>query len=132
MYQALKAYFVDDYGMIFVLRLIALIAIAPQVLADSNSNAVNERLPVRKAEVEAHWKVDCQVSWAGLLELRSKGGGQACDLPSNLRRELQLCAFIYQPPGVQSLHTDPDYQGAINSMGGGGQCQKASNTDSKK
>ena len=124
MYQALKAYIVDDCSMIFLLRLVMLIAVVPQVLADSNSNAVNERLPVRKAEVEAHWNVDCQASWAALLDLRSKVGGQACDIPSNLRREIQLCAFIYQPPGEESQHAGPDYQGAASSIDVPRECGK--------
>ena len=118
--------------MIFLLRGLLLLAVAPMLLADSNSNAVNERIPVRKQEIEAHWKLDCASSWAAAIELRRPPHHENCSLPADLQRQLQLCAFIYQPPGEQATHTGPDYLAAISREGEGGQCHKLSGADSKK
>ncbi|MBE9537773.1 MAG: hypothetical protein IMF06_01760 [Proteobacteria bacterium] len=110
--------------MTFFLRIIASALFAPLVLADSSSNAVNERLPVRKAEMEAHWRVDCAGSWAAYIALREKSAGEACILPPELRHQLQLCVFIYQAPGEVFRHTGPDYQGAVSSVDIAGDCGK--------
>jgi len=101
MYQALRVYF-------SVLLFLAI----PAVLADSSSSTVNERLPVRKAEMEAHWKVDCAGSWANLTELLGRSREGACSIPPGLHREMKLCSFIYQPPGEEMGHFCPDYRGA--------------------
>ena len=98
----------------FLFRMLALLLVAPVLLADSNSNAINERIPVRKAEMEVHWNVNCVHSWARVEELRGKPGAGECVFPSDLQRQLQLCAFIYQPPGEESSHSGPDFQAAIN------------------
>jgi hypothetical protein len=100
--------------MMFLFRMLLLLSTAPWLLADSNSNAVNERIPVRKAEIEAHWNVNCKHNWARMEKLRSRSGGEKCVLPPDLQRQLQLCAFIYQPPGEESTHSGPDFQAAIN------------------
>lgn len=100
--------------MVYLIRVLLLFAAAPLLLADSNSNAVNERIPVRKKEMEVHWNVDCATSWATFTELRRATSKENCTLPSELRRDLQLCAFIYQPPGEPSSHVGPDYLGAIS------------------
>jgi len=110
--------------MIFLFRLLLLLP-APLVLADSSSNAVNERIPVRKAEMEVHWKVDCAGSWATFVELRDRAAGEACTMPAELQRQLQLCAFIYQPPGEEVTHSYPDYRAATGTGGGEGLCQQA-------
>lgn len=107
--------------MILLFRLVLLLT-ASLALADSDSSAVNERIPVRKEQVEAHWKVDCAGSWASLLELRVEAGQYGCILPVYLQRQLQLCAFIYQPPGESFVHAGPDYQSAIEGKRGGGEC----------
>ena len=99
--------------MIFLFRILLLLA-APLVLAESNSNAVNERIPVRKAEMEAHWNVNCADSWARVEEIPGGVGGGVCALSPELQRQLQLCAFIYQPPGEENTHSGPNFQAAIN------------------
>ena len=101
MYQALRVYFC-------VLLFLAI----PAVLADSNSSTVNERLPVRKAELEAHWKVDCAGSWTNLVERLGRSREGECRIPPGLHREIKLCGFIYQPPGEELSHSCPDYRSA--------------------
>lgn len=85
---------------------------APVSSASGSSDAVNERITVSPAEMEAHWQVDCASSWARVIELREKAGSPDCVIPPDVLRELKLCAFIYQPPGQQLTHTGPDYQSA--------------------
>ena len=107
-------------GGMFLVRMFVLLLVAPTLLAgsnanaNSNANAVNERLPVRKTEMEAHWNVNCAHDWARMEELRSISGGDECVLPPDLLRELQLCAFIYQPPGEETTYSGPNFQTAIN------------------
>ena len=85
---------------------------AAALSANGSSDAVNERIHVTPAEMEAHWQVDCANSWARAIELHPKAGSPDCALPAGVLRELKLCAFIYQPPGQQLTHTGPDYQSA--------------------
>ena len=110
--------------MFLFIRLTLLILIAPALMADANSNAVNERIPVRKAELEDHWDVDCSSSWKRWVALQSDTRQKTCDIPPALQRQLKLCAFIYQPPGEEYNHSGPDYQGAVNSKGVRG-CQSS-------
>ena len=109
--------------MVFLLRFLVLMLVSSFTQADGNSNAVNERLPVRKAEMETHWQVDCARSWANKVELRGKPGAQDCVIPQGLQRQLQLCAFIYQPPGEQAAHTGPDFRAAFTDKGTKGDCE---------
>jgi len=101
MYQALKVYFC-----------LLLFLVAPALLADSNSSTVNERIPVRRAELEAHWKVNCGDSWVRLTGLLGKSVTAECGIPPGLQREIKLCGFIYQPPGDELSHPCPDYRSA--------------------
>lgn len=67
---------------------------------------VNERIPVSKLELEAHWQVDCKQGWNDLTQLASAFDDQGgCVIPVKLQRQIQLCAFIYQPPGETSHDT---------------------------
>jgi len=84
------------------------------VIADDTFNAVNERLPVSKAEMEVHWRVNCREVWARLHEIRGQGTTHECVLPVDLQNQLTLCAFIYQPPGEELPYSGPDYQSAIS------------------
>ena len=84
------------------------------VLAAAGSDTVNERIPVRKAEMEAHWKVDCRALWQALTTaLPAASGRESCGVTPDLRQQLQLCAFIHQPPGEESTHSCPDYRGLL-------------------
>lgn len=86
----------------------------PGLLLAAQSDTVNERIPVRKAELEAHWQIDCAASWS---ELRSAvGAGEECMLSADLHRQLKLCAYIYQAPGAPPAQNCPDYRGAINRL----------------
>ena len=109
--------------MVFLLRVLVLILVSSFAQAEPSSDAVNERLPVRKAEMETHWQVDCARSWANKVELRGKPGARGCILPPDLQRQLQLCAFIYQPPGEQVVHAGPDYRAAFADPGTKGDCE---------
>ena len=96
-----------------ILFLLAFFSLAAgHVSADSNSNAVNERITVTPVEMESHWQVDCAASWARAIELREKAGSLDCALPTGVLRELKLCSFIYQPPGQQHAQSGPNYQSA--------------------
>ncbi len=94
---------------------ILLFYVYPEIAwATSTSDAVNERIPVRNDEMEIHWQVDCQATW---LQLRSMVESQAsCQAEPGLLRDLQLCSFIYQPPGEESSEQSPDYSGALDAL----------------
>jgi hypothetical protein len=90
--------------------------LSPLSLAGDSDDAVNERIPVNRAEMEAHWQVDCAAAWEQLLAAAAQSTKQPintnnCGIPDQLRREIQLCAFIYQAPGGNSGHDCPDYRG---------------------
>ena len=82
-------------------------------LTENQSNAVNERLPVTRAELEAHWQVDCQANWAAIKNRRSSAD---CPPDAELLQALQLCAFIYQPPGEEPAAVCPDYRGLLQHL----------------
>jgi hypothetical protein len=100
--------------------------VAPAAYAASVSDAVNERVPVSRAALEAHWHVDCASSWARLSDAVSRAqAGVGCDIAVGLRDELELCAFIYQPPGTQGSEgvteacpdcCSPDYRAAVELL----------------
>jgi len=84
-----------------VQKFCCLLFFAPAAYAASVSDAVNERIPVSTAALEAHWPVDCPASWARLSDAGVRAqAGASCDIAVGLRDELELCAFIYQPPGA--------------------------------
>ena len=97
--------------MVFSRTLLLLLLSAPITCAMGNTDAVNERIPVTRAEMETHWQLDCKASWNTLLQgakpTRSDNG---CNIPSDVQRQLQLCGFIYQPPGQAATHVCPDHQ----------------------
>ena len=97
-----------------------LVLITPVCVAADNSDAVNERIPVSRAEMEQHWQLDCTGSWNQLKQVAQNfQGAQGCELVSGLVRQLQLCAFIYQPPGSPAADDCPDYQAAYRVAGQG-------------
>ena len=99
--------------MSFSRNLCCALIIAPSVWAGGSSDAVNERIPVSKLELEAHWEVDCEKDWNGFIGLASAFKNQGeCVIPPQLPHHMQLCAFIYQPPGETALNTCRDFEGA--------------------
>ncbi|RLA44601.1 MAG: hypothetical protein DRQ97_11105 [Gammaproteobacteria bacterium] len=85
-------------------------------LAD-DADAVNERIPVHKTEMEAHWQVECTAAWEHLLAAAAQYTNRGnCGIPNQLRREIQLCAFIYQAPGGDPGHDCPDYSGLLKQL----------------
>lgn len=99
------------YPLLLILSLVALAD------PDSDSDAVNERLPVRKAELESHWQIDCQGSWSAVRQAFEQDSPPAdCRPSTEQRRQLELCAFIYQPPGEKSSHSCPDYRGLLRQL----------------
>ncbi len=119
---------INHTGMAILLLISPLLS--PLSLAGDSDDAVNERIPVNRAEMEAHWQVDCAAAWEQLLAAAAQSTKQPintnnCGIPDQLRREIQLCAFIYQPPGGDSRHDCPDYRGAskyLNEAGKSGKC----------
>ncbi len=101
--------------MTILLWILLLLTVAPPVTADNTSNAVNERIPVSKAAMEAHWQVDCSSLWK---QLKEGDGGVAldCPLPVDLKKQLTLCAFIYQPPGEALAYPGPDYRSIVDAQ----------------
>ena len=62
-----------------------LVCLAPLVMAATPvSDTVNERLPVSRVELEAHWQVDCSAAWAELEQLAGATG--QCVPGARLRR----------------------------------------------
>ena len=95
-----------------------LVCLAPLVMAATPvSDTVNERLPVSRVELEAHWQVDCSAAWAELEQLAGATG--QCVPGARLRRTLQLCAFIYQPPGEEVATACPDFAAALDLLEAG-------------
>lgn len=93
-------------------------------LTENQANAVNERLPVSKAELEAHWQIDCQANWT---RINNHADSAACPPDEKLLQTLQLCAFIYQPPGEEPAAVCPDYRGLLGHLEAApasGSCEK--------
>lgn len=90
--------------------ILALLTLVSPAFAADDSSAVNERIPVRKDEVESHWQVDCHELWRQLAT--STDTGEYCGLSAGQRSDLRLCSYIYQPPGEQIAEPCPDYQRA--------------------
>jgi len=81
-------------------------------LADNDGDAVNERIPVDKAELEDHWQLNCAAAWAQLqAAMPGRSTNDQCEITPELVREITLCSFIYQAPGDSSQHECPDYRG---------------------
>jgi hypothetical protein len=89
----------------------------PMTLLADSSDAVNERLPYAREELEAHWQVDCAANWRALQKLASRftPGLVSCETTAELRRALQLCAFIYQPPGEPVDNACIDYRSSLQA-----------------
>lgn len=82
-----------------------------QAVSDS-SDTVNERIPVRKAELEEHWQVNCQDTWLDLQQAMTQASAGGCAIPPRLHHEFKLCSYIYQPPGAEPAPGScPDYRG---------------------
>jgi hypothetical protein len=93
-------------------ELALLLLLSALALADNGGDAINERIPVNNAELEAHWQVDCAAAWDRLQTAAARHSTQEqCEIIARLAQDIKLCAFIYQPPGVNSQHTCPDYNG---------------------
>lgn len=91
--------------------------LSPMALATGSSDTVNERFAVTRAEMEAHWRVDCDASWGSLQEIANTFGRVGnCKIPPDLVRQLQLCEFIHQPPGSSSTGNCPDYHAAKHAL----------------
>ena len=84
--------------------------------AQGNADAVNERIPVKNIEKEAHWGVNCIAAWENLQAAAAPVGAENCGISGQLLHEIQLCAFIYQPPGENSQRQYPDYQCALQRL----------------
>jgi len=94
-----------------------LLLASPLALAGATSDAVNERIPVSAAELEAHWQVDCRAVWDRLLAQAHQAlASDRCDIPAATRRDVELCAFIYHPPGGASRRDCPDFRGALHLL----------------
>lgn len=94
-----------------------ILLLAAGALAASEADTVNERIPVSKTQLEAHWGVDC-AGLAGQLrgDMGRAFGGKDCGVTPSLLTDLQLCAFIYQPPGGNGGHRCPDYRAALEAL----------------
>ncbi|MCB1677984.1 MAG: hypothetical protein KDI16_04805 [Halioglobus sp.] len=77
-------------------------------LAGPGADTVNERIPVSKDQLEAHWELDCAGARADLQ--RTLAAERAdCGVAEPLRRALRLCAFVHQPPGREPAPRCPDF-----------------------
>ncbi len=73
--------------------------------------------------MEAHWQVDCHQLWRQLVDAVSSADN--CGLSAPLQRDLQLCSYIYQPPGESNDSHCPDYGRAralLNAENTAGRC----------
>ena len=103
--------------MTYYQAIIVQLVLTPLALAQGSADAVNERIPVKKAEMEAHWQVDCASAWSRLQAAATPPlVVDNCGLTAQLRRQIQLCAFIYQAPGDNSIHRCPDYRSVSDHL----------------
>lgn len=98
-------------------KLCLVLLCSPLVSAAPASDAVNERIPVSRADMEAHWGVDCRGLWLRLEgQLGQPSASGQCAISPAVRHELELCSFIYQPPGAVAEHGCPDYRGLLGRL----------------
>ena len=110
-----------DELMTRFLFFIAALSLAGLALADSDTDAVNERIPVSPDALERHWRVDCADAWARWQKstadnLADTRANNPAEVATDLGRELKLCAFIYQAPGDDRDHRHPDYRSAADTL----------------
>jgi len=90
--------------------LAAMVCLAPVARGQGDDNAVNERIPVDVDQLQSHWQVDCAASREVLsMQLQSIAPG-SCVISPELQRQMQLCGFIFQPPGDAVKQACPDYR----------------------
>lgn len=94
----------------YLLALTALLS--AQAHTRTDTDAVNERIPVSRYEMEEHWQVDCTATWRELAGLKA---GTAEIESGGILTRLQLCSFIYQPPGSEYSNC-PNYRLAEASL----------------
>lgn len=117
LYQAIGGYSGLEYSMALKRLFVACAFLVPLAVAEPASDTVNERLPVSAAELEAHWRVDCGATWAAVsASVGLPGAGRPCDISAEVRRVLELCVYIYQPPGDAMVPTCPDYRAALAAV----------------
>ena len=81
-----------------------LLSLGLQAVAN-DSDAVNERIPVRASQIEDHWGIDCRSAWDALV-------ASNCEENQALAETLLLCGAIYPAPGDSQATNCPDYNGA--------------------
>ncbi len=97
--------------------LLLFLFLGPLVYAAPVADAVNERIPVNPADLEAHWGVDCHGLWARLeAQVGRSAASEPCGISPATRHELELCSFIYQPPGTVAAGDCPDYRGLLGRL----------------
>jgi hypothetical protein len=99
-------------------KILFLVLFTPGTLIADTSDTANERIPVTRADMEIHWRVDCSANWETLAEITSsslKTG--SCEVSPDLLRNLQLCEFIHQPPGSSTTSACPDFKTAGDLLG---------------
>lgn len=89
-------------------RLAALVLLLAAPGARGSNDLANERPPVRPAELERHWGVDCE----GLRQALLAGTAATATQVDALR----LCAAIHDPPGGTQAPPCPDYRGALRLL----------------
>ena len=104
-------------------KILFLVLFTPGSLIADTSDTANERIPVTRADMEIHWRVECGANWETLIEVTAsslKTG--SCEVSPDLLRNLQLCEFIHQPPGSSTTSACPDFKKAGQLLGEG-DCQ---------
>lgn len=115
--QLERGYFGFRYDMAVLRLFCASFLLCPLLSAAPASDVVNERIPVRRAELEAHWKIDCLSLWSALKARNHPQTEQgACRVDLETRRTLELCVFVHQPPGGADSGACPDYRSALQEL----------------
>lgn len=124
LHQAQESYFGVRCAMVLLRLFLVLFLVVPGGVAAPASDTINERIPVSRAELEAHWKVDCRATWSAVQALADGAlAGKSCRIGPESRRILQLCVFIHQPPGGADTHTCPDYRAVLAAADAAGSTQ---------
>jgi hypothetical protein len=108
----------SDGQMIKCTGFTLMLSLSALALADTDGDAVNERIPVSRAELESHWQVDCATALTRLLAAAARPPNyNHCEITAEMVHDIKLCAFIYQAPGDNAEHPCPDYRRISTQLG---------------
>lgn len=83
------------------------ISATDSLLMAQTDSIVNERLPVKARELEAHWDVDCDQTLKTTKQYLASPGVDSSE-HVRLYRDAEKCAHIYNTPDTDYFKAEPD------------------------